>query len=164
MGQAYGGVSAVLSALAFCGIAGSLLLQWRQTRISQIVVARERHFELVKLALDRPEFIFAQMGIENPADWPLALYFNLWITHWKMLRELGLMGEEGLRQNARELFGNTVALEWWAKVGPNWATGGTKGDKLFARIVTEENERVSAAAGAEVGSVEARLGGGEETQ
>jgi hypothetical protein len=52
VGQAYGGVSAVLSALAFCGIAVSLAFQWQQVRISQVVASRERHFELVRLTAE----------------------------------------------------------------------------------------------------------------
>jgi hypothetical protein len=54
IGQAFGGVSAVLSALAFCAIAASLLLQWRQLRMTTVIAARERHFDLVRLAVDDP--------------------------------------------------------------------------------------------------------------
>ena len=40
IGQAYGGVSAILSGLAFCGIAGSLVLQWRQVQHTQTMTGQ----------------------------------------------------------------------------------------------------------------------------
>src|SRR4051794_23078917 len=84
VGQAYGGVSAVLSALAFCAIAASLLLQFQQTRSASIAAARERHFELVRLAIDDPDLLFLAERRRLGDDARLVARSNLWVAHWLM--------------------------------------------------------------------------------
>src|SRR5207249_17958 len=54
IGQAYGAASAILAGVALIGVALSLLLQSRQHRAETISAARERHLEIVKLALKDP--------------------------------------------------------------------------------------------------------------
>src|SRR5688572_13410585 len=50
VGDAYGGVGAVLSGLALGGVVLSLLLQWRQNTADRSLAVRQHHFELIKLA------------------------------------------------------------------------------------------------------------------
>src|SRR5215475_7458026 len=54
VGQAYGGIAALLSGLAVAGVTISLLLQWRQAHSDRILAVRQRHFELVKLSIEEP--------------------------------------------------------------------------------------------------------------
>src|SRR6266536_2893354 len=51
IGQAYGAVSAVVSGLAICGVAASLIMQQRQNRTTELHTVRQRHFDLVRLTL-----------------------------------------------------------------------------------------------------------------
>lgn len=54
IGQAYGGISAILSAIALSGISLSLLLQYRQHRAEVLYSLNQRQFDLVRYALDNP--------------------------------------------------------------------------------------------------------------
>jgi Family of unknown function (DUF6082) len=97
VGQAYGGVSAILSGLAFCGIACSIFLQWRQNRLTQLTASRERQFELVKLAMADPDLMFQREEGESIQTHTQKMYYNLWVSHWAMLLELGAISESELR-------------------------------------------------------------------
>ena len=122
MGQAYGGVSAILSGLAFCGIAISLLLQWRQVRLTRIMAARERHFELVKLGIDDPSLMLAPLPGGSPASARKRVICNLWVAHWAMGWDIGSLSPARLRVLFDELFGDETARAWWAAGGsPAWA-------------------------------------------
>lgn len=137
VGQAYGGISAILSGLALCGIAISLLFQWRHVRLTQVMTARERHFELVKLAFDDPD-------LQPPTRWKgsaLGLkqraYHNLWVSHWEMLWDTGAMGRLEARRHLDSLFLSDAALDWWAQVGPTWSVDGGRRRRKFMMIAHE---------------------------
>jgi uncharacterized membrane protein len=61
IGQTYGAISAILSALALGGILASLLYQARDSRIAHEQMIRTFQFELIKLELDDPS-LAAAMG------------------------------------------------------------------------------------------------------
>ena len=80
IGQAYGLASAVLGGLAFCGVAYSLILQRRETRIALLGTSFQQYLELTKLALDDPRFLYVQ---DRPPDRPhndLFAYANLLLS------------------------------------------------------------------------------------
>jgi hypothetical protein len=145
VGQAYGAVSAVLSALALCGIALSLLLQWRQVRIAQIITARERQFELIQLGLTNPELIYARIDGISDDVLPHAQYANLWVAHWKLLWDLKLVREPEVAHLAAELFTDDTARLWWEKVGPHWNISGSRRSNRFVKIMMESHQRVTEA-------------------
>ncbi|MGI5212496.1 DUF6082 family protein [Plantactinospora sp. CA-290183] len=136
IGQAYGGVSAVLSGLAFCGVAISLILQSRQNRLTQVVSARERHFELVKLALERPELMFQRRTDESIEAHGKKMYLNLWVAHWGMLWDVGSIDRTSLRQNFVELFRDEVSRQWWSEWGQDWGTVRSRERREFMQIAT----------------------------
>jgi len=143
VGQAYGGVSALLSALALCAIAGSLILQQRQTKTAQVVAVTERHHDLLRLALEHPEFIYVDSPTGVRADLPMVLYSNLTVSHWAMMWELGLLDEALLRKAASALFRHNTASVWWASIGPDWTRGrATPGGTKFVRILMDEYKRL----------------------
>lgn len=140
VGDAYGGVAAVLSGLALGGVALSLLLQWRQTTADRTLAVRQLHFELVKLALERP--LLLGMPLKSQAESDIAMletHANLWVAHWAMLWDLRHCDEVGLRHLATHFFGNhPVAREWWLVNGPKWSTRWNKHRRRFHEILNEE--------------------------
>lgn len=141
VGEAYGGVAAVVSAFALTGIAISLLLQWRQTRLLQIFSTRERHFELVKLGIEHPHLL------GNDRTLGTMGFANLWVAYWAMEWDVGTMSEAYLRRAVSELFTLIPgATQWWLQSGPTWASRSSRSRMRFVRIVTEECERLTAAA------------------
>lgn len=144
IGGAYGGVSAVLSALALCGVAASLFFQWRQARDSNLIVMRERQFELIQLGITNPKLIYVRLPGVAEEDLPVAQYANLWMAYWKLLWDLGNMSEIELDRLSYDLFtGSRIAYTWWEKVGPNWNVSGATRARLFMSIVTTSHERAS---------------------
>lgn len=137
VGQAYGGISAILSGLAFCGIASSLLLQWRQVRLTQLLTTRERHFELVKLGLEDPSLRPPGSSGESAAEIRQWAYFNLWVSHWAMLWDTGSTSSVQLRRNFDGLFCDEAALDWWGKFGLSWNTDTGKHPRAFMAIAHE---------------------------
>jgi hypothetical protein len=152
IGQAYGAVSAILSGLAFCGVAGSLILQWRQVRLTQIMAVRERHFELVKLALNDPDLGFSfgtELPFEEKRRW---LASNLWVAHWAMQWEMGMITEPFLRVAFEEHFRyNAVARDWWAVSGPTWRP---YPDRRLRRFLDIAQESYQSAIASELASPE----------
>jgi hypothetical protein len=57
VGDAFGGASALLSAVALCGIGASLIFQRRQVRQELSDIVQQQHLEIIRLAIDNPEFI-----------------------------------------------------------------------------------------------------------
>jgi hypothetical protein len=135
-GQAYGGISAILSALALCGIVASLLLQRRQNHLTRISSARERHFELMKIQIDRPSLRYrARDDDETDETYTKKAMFNLWISHWKMLWDAGLVDVEHLKWDCDGLFVDELARSWWSNVGDRWAD--SSGDaRKFRQVVS----------------------------
>jgi hypothetical protein len=137
VGQAYGGASALLSGLAFCGIAVSLLLQWRQFRSSLLYSVKQRHFELVKLALENPEFLYVDGDdVARDPDVRLKVYGNLLVNHWAMTWDMGFTTEPSLRQSGRRLFLSALARDWWTNWGNSYL--GAAGRRRFVQILDEE--------------------------
>ncbi|MFG1610756.1 DUF6082 family protein [Actinoplanes sp. NPDC049265] len=134
IGQAYGGISAVVAGLGFCGIAASLALQVRQTRLTQAISARERHFELVKVGLENPTLSY-QFREENPELYKKKVLINLWVSHWLLLWDIGEADEEFVRLALDDLFQDRVACEWWREWGANFATPNTRRHRKFMEIV-----------------------------
>ncbi|MEU5553186.1 DUF6082 family protein [Micromonospora sp. NPDC047793] len=114
MGQAYGGTSAVLSGLALASVSASLLMQSSLNRISQLHSIRQRQFDIVKLALDNPRYLYVDgsAAISDPGN-HLKVYANLFVSHWAMVWDLAEMREDTLHVVASRLFESAVAREWW---------------------------------------------------
>ncbi|GAA2487279.1 DUF6082 family protein [Winogradskya humida] len=139
VGQAYGGASALLSAAALCGIGFSLILQSRQLRQELTSLDKQRHFELIKLALDNPEFFeVIDIGqVTGPRD-RLKVYANLMMNYWLAMWELGEIGEAELRNLTRNLFKGDLARTWWQQQQGTWMTVRTRRRRRFIAIADEE--------------------------
>ncbi|MEV6343699.1 DUF6082 family protein [Actinoplanes sp. NPDC051851] len=137
VGQAYGGISAVLSALAFCGIAVSVTLQWQQNRQMKMVAARERHFELNRLSLEDPTLIWDRSFSEDLEETRRFVYLNLWVGYWLMQWDLRVMSEPELRVLLLAFFQDPTAHRWWAKTHPRWAFGSSRRQRRFFEVIEE---------------------------
>jgi hypothetical protein len=139
IGTAYGGVSAVLSGLALCGIVGSLVLQRRQGIAEQIAAERQRHFDIISLSLNDLELLAA---IEpSAADRPHArqeAYINLMMGYWFSMWTVGAMDETGVRQVVARMFTGEVGRNWWSRVRSYWADAYPQRHRRFVRFVNEE--------------------------
>jgi len=138
VGQAFGGAAAVVSALALAGIAGSLVLQWRQTRAEQIFAIRERHFELVRLGIERPELIQALGARSDPTQAVIFAYASLWMGHWASHWDLGVIDEKSLRPILRDFFKSPQIREWWNEYGREWSSFTTAKRLRFVQIINHE--------------------------
>ncbi len=143
VGQAYGGAAALISALALAGIAGSLLLQFRQTHLAQAISIRERHFELVKLGIERPELLHAVGAKADHTEGLIIAYANLWVGHWFTHWDLDIMDEIHLKHILKGFFRNEIIRLWWTEHGANWSTLDTQRRKRFIEILTEECARAA---------------------
>ncbi|MCO8271132.1 DUF6082 family protein [Actinoplanes sp. TRM 88003] len=147
VGQAYGGVSAILAGLAFCGIAGSLLLQWRQVRLTQVMLLRERHFELARIAVDDPSMAFPRITGKSDVEARRLMVLNLWVAHWSMLWNTGQLSPQGLAAQFDLLFSEPAAVEWWSLVGARWSGDPSlnRRGREFQTMANEAHQRAVAA-------------------
>ncbi|GAA3348361.1 hypothetical protein GCM10020358_66570 [Amorphoplanes nipponensis] len=139
VGEAYGGASALLSAAALSGIGASLFLQSRQMRQELMSLDKQRHFELVKLALENPEFVEVIDGSPLDAqDGRQKIYANLTLTYWLAMWELGEIGEAELRTLTSHMFRSGISRAWWGQVSSRWITIRGHRRRRFVQIVREE--------------------------
>jgi len=143
VGQAYGGASAILSAVALCGVVASLLTQRQQARQELAEMDREHHRDLIELALDNPEFL--EVLDAKTALGPYArqeLYLNLVLMYWLAVWELGGIDDVELRAMTAGMFSHEVSRRWWARVEGVWiGTRGRRERRRFISIVSEELAR-----------------------
>lgn len=132
-GQAYGGVSAIVAGLGFCGIAASLALQVRQTRLAQAISARERHFELVRFNLENPALSY-QLRDEPPVRYQKKVLINLWVSHWLLLWDIGEADERFLHFALADLFQERLARQWWQQWGNDFVLRDTRRHRRFLEI------------------------------
>jgi Family of unknown function (DUF6082) len=123
-----------LSGLALCGIAASLLLQWRQVRVTQEMTTRERHFELVKLGLEDAGLRFPGAREGETEDVRQWAYANLWVSLWAALWDVGSAGPVEVRRHFDLLFRDECALRWWGEWGPSWTVSHNKRRRAFVAI------------------------------
>jgi hypothetical protein len=145
VGQAYGAVSAIVSALALLGIAVSLVIQQRQNRMMEEQAVRQRHSELVRLTIEDQRFLYSWGAVPTSDSDPALLGFsNLIVSHWLMLWRIRNIDEATLRRNAQAFFAGSVGRDHWRHSGPGWATPDRRSTR-FVAIMTEELEKAVAA-------------------
>lgn len=128
----------IISIAALLAVAISLVVQQQQSRTAQAVDVRERHFELIKLMLDHPELDY-NASERPPADERMtAIGMSLWAAHWNTLWHVGKLDEKALRFNLADLFAHPEARQWWRTVGSGWSSKGSRRERKFIEIVTEE--------------------------
>jgi hypothetical protein len=130
----------IVSIAALLAVAISLVVQQQQARTAQMVDVRERHFELIKLMLDHPELDYNATDRPPSDDRKTAIGMSLWLAHWNTLWHIGKLDEKALRFNLEDLFANPEARQWWHRVAGAWSSKGTRKERRFLAIVSEECE------------------------
>lgn len=145
VGEAFGAVSAVVSAIALLGVVTSLVIQQRQNRVMEEQTVRQRHFELVRLTIEHPEFRYAwgeRPDADNDAS--LLVFGNLIVAHWLMLWRIRNIDEKTLRRSAAGYFAGSVGRRHWQRGGPDWATPDRRAEQFVAILNEEYRKAVSA--------------------
>ncbi|CAL9455108.1 hypothetical protein SUDANB95_02507 [Actinosynnema sp. ALI-1.44] len=131
IGQAYGGVSAVLAGLALITVTVSLVLQHRQTRTAQIQAVRTMHMELFRMAYDHPELqrCWAK-SVDVPSElWRQRTYQNLVFMYLSTGFDVGLVSERNLHRMAGNRFTTEFGREYWRTAAPAWRLDARKGKR-----------------------------------
>lgn len=119
IGQTYGAVSALLAAMALCGVAVSIVQQQRSAQVDREHVYRAVHIELSRMLLDHPDLMESYtslLGASTPAEQRLNIYCNQQVLALQMGFEIGAVDEDYLAGSGRELFGSAAGYRWWERV------------------------------------------------
>jgi hypothetical protein len=133
-------LSTVLSVAVLVAVAVVLSALAHQVRAAQMVGVRERHFELIKLMVEHPELDYNATERKTD-DRMAAIGMSLWVAHWNTLWHIGNLDERALRFNLADLFADPEARAWWRQVGSGWSSKGSRRERRFIEIVTEESAR-----------------------
>ncbi len=136
VGEAYGGASALLAAMALCGVGASLIFQQRQLRHQLMVADRQQHLELVKLGLNDPN-LMATVDLDFAASSTVRqiAYLNLFMGYWKTMWLWDELSDERLRALVSTAFQSPDSRAWWQKYGDLWKFDSPR-DRRFIEIVT----------------------------
>jgi hypothetical protein len=151
VGQTYGGVSALLTALALIGVVISILYQVHGVNIAREQARRTFHNELLRMELDNPvymEALGAPWGMQIAADYDSLRKFNfihMWVSFWQSRYVLNEMPEAELRAEAASgLFRGTAGRSYWAATRAIRMEIATGRALQFSRILEEEYDKAVA--------------------
>ncbi|MEU4695392.1 DUF6082 family protein [Actinoplanes sp. NPDC023714] len=140
VGEAFGGISALLSAMALSGVVASLLFQQRQIRQQIADIDGQHHMELLTLAINNPELI--EVLDREAARGPHSrqeIYANLTMMYWLRLWELGEIEDDELRNMTFRMFQSDVTRRWWGRVADAWiGTRARPRRRRFIATVSDE--------------------------
>jgi len=151
IGQAYGAVSALLSALAFSGIAVSLFIQARQARAAELQTTYSMFVELMRITLDDPE-TYAPCweplaGAPSTPEQVRRHVFSTMIgSYLETSYRAGVSSEAGLRSGIHDLLQGEVPRQHWQRVRSYWLARAAPNSKQgrFARLLEGEYAKVIA--------------------
>jgi hypothetical protein len=139
VGQTYGAASAILAALALIGVVWSLVLQAREAKAAREQALRALHTDLMKMALDEPDFLRCWGPIGDSVDlgwFRKHVYTNLIVSHWQLMWEVGVLSQAHLRVLAGQFFAGAVGRRFWAEArGPRATAETSRRARQFTAIV-----------------------------
>ncbi|HEU5107480.1 MAG TPA: DUF6082 family protein [Micromonosporaceae bacterium] len=145
IGQAYGPVSALLSAVAL-GVV--VLLQRHQLRHERRAMGRAMHLELLQVALDDP--VYAQCWGPRMAprdvDERLFFYASAVLSLWLHSYEIGELREDRLRSFVQGFFMAELPRAYWSWHG-QWRLAGAHGRRRRFLLLVDEEFRAAERAG-----------------
>ncbi|KUL22325.1 DUF6082 family protein [Actinoplanes awajinensis] len=149
VGDAFGGASAVLSAVALSGVGASLLFQQRQIRQELADLDRQQHMELLKLAIENPELIEVLDSDTAAGDHPRhEVYANLTLMYWLAIWQLGEIDDDELRRMSASMFRSPITRRWWTRVGGTWIGTRLHPERgRFLEIITLECQAAASTTG-----------------
>lgn len=148
VGQAYGGISALISAIALVGVVGSLLVQARQHSLDRTMLLRGRQGEIYAIVREDPELytpIIGGLGHDALAVKRSTFRFE-WLQYAAAGYETGLVREISLRNEMCPLFFRyNENRQFWELTQRDWLDSATtRKRRRFVRIVSEELARAKA--------------------
>lgn len=146
VGDTYGGVAAIVSGVALLGVAGSLVLQRRQSRIEREYAFREYHREMLRMSMDDPALAACwgprrDTGLDTDVD----LYVTLMIGYWHAGWLVGAFNEQRLRLSLRTFFAGDVGRRSWREHDSQRMIGRSRRSRRFFRMVDQEYDAAVAA-------------------
>lgn len=159
IGQTYGAISAVLSALALGGIIASLLYQARDSRSAHEQMTRTFQFDLIKLELEDSSLMAAAgapWSTDLPSDFESLrqfLYIQMWVSYLAGSYATGETSESTVRQFAAfELFHGRAGRAYWSAVGKRQIANSKGRRNRFFRLLDDEYSK-AISSGATVASL-----------
>ncbi|MFF1325087.1 DUF6082 family protein [Streptomyces chartreusis] len=149
IGAAYGFTSAIVSALALAGVAGSLIVQNRQARAEQVQGIRSYYLELVRLELEDMALyqpVWGDTDIADPHERKRHVYADLMMNYAWMGYEIGTIREPLLRDMLSGMFTGEAGRHYWSRARTSWtaSSSGSRIGRRFLAIVGEEHARAVA--------------------
>jgi hypothetical protein len=144
IGQTYGAVSALITALALGGVVISLLYQARDVSAARSQAIRTTQFELLRLELEDADLMWASgapWGAPVPADYEALrrhIFVHMWLSFWESQFVLREMSATSARLATRELFSAQPARDYWHYVGKSRLAANEGRVLQFLHIVDEE--------------------------
>lgn len=151
IGQTYGAASAILTAIALIGVAGSMIFQIRAIEVSKSESMRGQHLHLVEMSLKDP--VYMRAWGQEPKEYGgldryrQLLYVNLILSFWEDNYRLRSLSEGILRGDLAILFRGEAGREFWT-LGryARLRTSRNRQHSRFSRIVEEEYQKAIASA------------------
>lgn len=151
IGQTYGGVSALLTALALVGVVLSLLYQVRDVNIAREEARRAFHNDLLRMELDDPKYMEAlgpPWGMQIATDFDSLRQFNfvhMWVAFWQGRYLLNEMSETEVRTaSALELFNSAAGRSYWSASRANRMKISSGRNLEFVNILDQEYNKALA--------------------
>jgi len=148
VGQAYGGVSALISAIALVGVVGSLLLQAHQHSLDKITSIRGRQAQIYAIVREDPKLYWPILGgvSDNGPHirrWTFSIEL---LAYFSAGYETGLYSEQVLRGDIfSSFFYYEENRQFWAMAVRYWLDpSSTRRRRRFVRIANEELARARA--------------------
>ena len=145
VGQAYGGVSAILSGIAILSVAATLAMQSYHVKVARVFAERQAHFNLMVLAFENPDLCALPDPLPECGVTPRqAMFTNLWMGYWYGIWDVGDATDEAIQLLVSNMFKNRISRNWWGAVRGDWGVGQGKDSEKFHSLVNSEWHRASA--------------------
>jgi hypothetical protein len=144
IGQTYGAASAILSGVALIGVSLSLLIQARQARAERIQVVRERHMDILRIALEDPEVYARVMGMDAESlgeNTRAFIFATILMNYGRMGYQMGVLTESAIRADFFQgLFQSELGRAWWSQNRQLWIRNPVpeRRAQQFVRIADDE--------------------------
>jgi Family of unknown function (DUF6082) len=138
VGQAFGFIAAIVSALALIALAWSVNLQVRESRAQRLEAHRQTHMQLVGMALNDSSLHLA---------WPFReatisserrhAYLNLLFSWWQYIYSSGLSSDEDTRDVIKDILRGQPARDYVLTSRPFRSRSPSPREQLFLKIVDD---------------------------
>ena len=137
VGSAFGIISAVISAVALVGVAISLNVQRRHTRIAQLEVVLALRTQLLQVAVDQPAFL--RIWGFDATEGKERAYTSMVFSYLNMAYSLGLLTNFELTRYCAAAFREPAVLAFWAASREVYLNGAKSArEREFAGTVERE--------------------------